>query len=158
MGRRIIQAGKDLGRSLAQLPAQSRVCSEMRPCCWELYPIGSWKPPRVHSGLKTFREKVFSQSVKWVKKKRELKAVNQEFLSDNGIFLPQTPMSSFCTVLQNTDFCFLFLVKSLVYGDGSTVHGRNGNTVRYKRWPNGPWLVFNNKKNNSTTGCCQRWN
>ena len=40
----VIQAGRDLRRSLVQTPAQSRVTREVRPACSSPCPPGSWKP------------------------------------------------------------------------------------------------------------------
>lgn len=43
----INQVGRNLRRSLAQSPAQSKVRCQVRPGCWGLYLIWSWKSPRM---------------------------------------------------------------------------------------------------------------
>lgn len=47
--QRIIQAGRDLRRSLVQPLAQSWVNSEVRPSCLGPHPVRSWKPPRMET-------------------------------------------------------------------------------------------------------------
>lgn len=87
-------------------------------------------------GHKTFRDEAFTTSFLKVpnESKKITESGKQEFLSRNGIFFALTsPMSYFCTVFQNTDSCFLFLVKSLDYDDGSSWRKwKTSNPVMYK--------------------------
>lgn len=46
---RIIQAGRDLTKSLVQPPAQSRVSSAVTPGCSGLYPVRAWKWPKLEA-------------------------------------------------------------------------------------------------------------
>lgn len=57
MDHRVVEAERDLRKSLAQRPAQSRASYQIR---WlTASSVNFWKPPRVDSDHKTFRGKLF---------------------------------------------------------------------------------------------------